>query len=285
MIDIIETFGFGTSIQHGKLNDRIYLMKLNKKDFGQIIDYLLGLAKAQDYSKIFCKVPAWAVPVFVSNGFVIEAQVPNFYKGEVNVFFLSKFTNQDRQLHCEHDQLTVMSQLLLSSSPQHKEVSAPSDFVFKALRAADANEISKLYRNVFESYPFPIFEPAYIRDTMAHNVQYFGYHHKGRLVAISSAEIDRHGQNAEMTDFATHPHFRGNKLALMLLGTMEQAMKSQGIATLYTIARLNSPAMNKTFLNLNYKYAGTLINNTNISGKIESMNVLYKALAPPHTLG
>ena len=79
-----------------------------------------------------------------------------------------------------------------------------------------------------------------------------------------------------MTDFATLPDYRGNNLSVILLDKMENVIRKQGITTLYTIARLNSIAMNKTFLKLSYKYAGTLINNTNISGKIESMNVYYK---------
>jgi len=37
--------------------------------------------------------------------------------------------------------------------------------------------------------------------------------------------------------------------------------------------------MNITFARNNYSFAGTLINNTNISGQIESMNVWYKALS------
>ena len=41
-------------------------------------------------------------------------------------------------------------------------------------------------------------------------------------------------------------------------------------------ARLNSIGMNKPFLNLKYSFSGTLIMNTNIAGKIESMNVYYK---------
>jgi beta-lysine N6-acetyltransferase len=36
--------------------------------------------------------------------------------------------------------------------------------------------------------------------------------------------------------------------------------------------------MNKTFLKFDYCYSGTLINNTNIAGSIESMNVYYKHL-------
>ncbi len=59
---------------------------------------------------------------------------------------------------------------------------------------------------------------------------------------------------------------------------MEIEMKNQGMKTLYTIARLNSIAMNLTFLRSNYKYSGTLIKNTNISGQIESMNVYYKQI-------
>ena len=36
--------------------------------------------------------------------------------------------------------------------------------------------------------------------------------------------------------------------------------------------------MNKTFLNAGYNYSGTLTKNTQIAGKIESMNVWYKHL-------
>lgn len=79
-----------------------------------------------------------------------------------------------------------------------------------------------------------------------------------------------------MTDFATLPAYAGNSLALMLLDAMDREMKNQGIKTLYTIARLNSIPMTLTFLRSDYQYSGTLIKNTNIAGKIESMNVLYK---------
>jgi putative beta-lysine N-acetyltransferase len=276
MTDKIETIGYGTVIQHGKLNDRIYLQKLDRRDASEIIERLFSLAKDNSYSKLFCKVPDWAVPIFISNGFMQEAHIPNFYNGLVDVFFMSKFLNEERYLKRENDQLSVLTNLLFSNTSEIKIVNISPDFVFHALGLEDAEEISALYKVVFESYPFPIFDPNYIKQTMQDNVQYFGYRHNGKLVALSSAEMDKKGQNVEMTDFATLPDFRANKLALALLGRMEQEMKKQGVITLYTIARLNSPAMNKTFLNMNYKYAGTLINNTNISGKIESMNIHYK---------
>jgi len=46
----------------------------------------------------------------------------------------------------------------------------------------------------------------------------------------------------------------------------------------YTIARALSAGMNVTFARAGYDYGGTLTNNTNICGQIESMNVWYKPL-------
>jgi len=60
---------------------------------------------------------------------------------------------------------------------------------------------------------------------------------------------------------------------------MEKYMTRSGFCLLYTIARAASFGMNTTFARANYQYGGTLINNTQISGSIESMNIWYKELA------
>ncbi len=67
-------------------------------------------------------------------------------------------------------------------------------------------------------------------------------------------------------------------LAVCLLARMEQEMMLRNITTAYTIARALSPSMNISFSKMGYHYGGTLINNTNIDGQIESMNVWYKYL-------
>ena len=66
--DEIESFGYGTTIQHGKLNDRIYLIKLDEKDLNNILEYIHKLAIDNSYTKIFCKVPGYAAPFFIANG-------------------------------------------------------------------------------------------------------------------------------------------------------------------------------------------------------------------------
>jgi putative beta-lysine N-acetyltransferase len=139
--------------------------------------------------------------------------------------------------------------------------------------------MADIYRNVFTTYPFPVYDPSYLWDTMQRNIDYYVVEVKGgNLVALSSAEIDSSAQNAEMTDFPTHPDHTGNNLSNLLLRQMEKQMKQQGINTLYTIARLISIPMNKTFLKNEYQYSGTLIKNTNIAGNIESMNIYYKQI-------
>ena len=105
MIDTIETIGKDSVIQHGKHNDRVYLMKLAPLDVHLVIAELMTLALNNGYSKIFCKVPKNLAPLFFANGYLMEAQIPRFYNDELDVFFVSKFLNSDRLLNIENDQL------------------------------------------------------------------------------------------------------------------------------------------------------------------------------------
>ena len=277
MGDTIEVIGNGSVIQHGAHNDRIYLMKLDEQDVDIIIPEISRLASEKSYSKIFCKVPKHTAALFFAYGYVLEATIPKFYNKKDDVFFVSKFLNTDRLLNIEKEQLSVLSNLL-RDKPKKKSnhEKRTSGYSLRKLNKSDVEQITKIYQAVFETYPFPIHNPEYILETMQEDVQYFGAEKDGRLAALSSAEIDFKGQNVEMTDFATHPEHTGNNLSGLLLEEMEKQMKMQNIPTFYTIARLNSTPMNLTFLRNNYKYSGTLIKNTNIAGKIESMNVYYK---------
>ena len=272
--DLLEVVGKGSLIQHGKLSDRVYLMKLDERDLVDILDILSTLADKNKYTKLFCKVPKNIAPLFFADGYTMEAYIPKFYNNSEDVFFVSKFLNADRLLSVEKNPLCDLSKLLLSKAKS--KVIQTTDYSIKRLNDSDVEQITAIYHEVFESYPFPIHDQDYICETMNANVSYFGAEKDGELVALASSEMDLKGKNAEMTDFATLPEYAGKGLATLLLNTMETEMKSLGIKVVYTIARLNSIPMNKTFLRLNYQYSGTLINNTNIAGKIESMNILYK---------
>lgn len=275
--DKIEKIGQGTIIHHGDLNKRVYLMKLDKRDIPGIIGEVNRIARSNRYTKIICKVPQSAVPQFIADGFLTEAQIPLFYEGRETAFFMSKFLSSDRLLELETEQLQFFGGMLeKQNGRKNGEADPDNKYNVKRLTPADSEDIVAIYRDVFESYPFPIFDPNYIKETMESHVEYFGVEHKGKLLALASAEMDKKGLNAEMTDFATPRKNRGKKLALLLLDEMEKQMKKQGLKTLYTMARLNSVGMNKTFLRKGYVYSGTALKNTNIAGKIESLNIYYK---------
>jgi len=267
---------FGNSlVSHNRDSNRIYLMDLSPDDFPQIIDRMKQLAENEDYTKIFAKVPARHAPSFIREGYVTEAFIPGFYNGTEDAFFLMFYTDQQRQ-QPEQGALTSFQELL--NQPVNENIQPLStSYSLKKLEPQDAQKMTGVFRRVFESYPFPIFEEEFIIKSMREDgTAYFGAWHNGSLVAISSAECSNKYKNAEMTDFAVIPEHRGQRLAVHLLGYMEKVLIMEGYKTFYTIARLHSLSMNKTFYNLGYKYSGTLHNNTQISGKIESMNVWYK---------
>jgi len=78
MNDTIEQIGSGSVIQHGKLNDRVYLMKLKQEDLAAVLQRLEVLTDTEHYSKLFCKVPRSLAPPFLAKGFIPEGEIPSF---------------------------------------------------------------------------------------------------------------------------------------------------------------------------------------------------------------
>lgn len=273
MTDFIETLD-NTIIQHGKHNDRIYVMHLETSDYPQILDKLDSVAKKHSYSKVFAKIPASCYPGFIQHGYHIEAYIPDYYKNSEDALFLGRYYTQERQA-IPNKELHAFQRIF----DKEKKPSFPvleKGYTVRNTGAHDAVKMSFLYRKVFKSYPFPIDDPEYLLKMMKKDVTYFSIWKEKKLVGLASSEMDRKNKSVEMTDFAVDPAFRGKKFGSILLLHMASEMEKIGIKTLFTIARLASIGMNKIFYNAGYTYSGTLLNNTNISGSLESMNVWYK---------
>ncbi|MDD4031760.1 MAG: putative beta-lysine N-acetyltransferase [Bacteroidales bacterium] len=264
-------------IQHGKENNRIYLLKYDDHDPFVLIQQLNGLCKKYNYGKIIAKIPEHVQVFFLQQGYTQEAFIPDFFKNGESVFFMSKYLDSAR-MNLESTGLDTLSGLLFTKS-KIRNIQLQKNLKFRIAGPLDCEEMATLYQRVFETYPFPIFDSAYLRNTMeTGEVIYFGIWQNGQLVALSSAELDEENKNAEMTDFAVLQEMRGENMAGFLLQKMEQEMLKMRYKTLYTIARLQSPGMNKTFIDQKYHFSGLLKNNTNISGTIENMTVYYKNL-------
>jgi putative beta-lysine N-acetyltransferase len=275
MNDILETMG-NSVVQHGPFNDRVYLMKLGEGDYPEIVDRLDQLAVARGYSKIFAKIPADVLQGFKEEGYRLEATIPRFFPDGADACFLGKYLDASRREERKPQQIREILSASEEREPFSMPLLLPEGFSWRIAGEEDTVEMAEVYRQVFATYPFPIHDPEYLRSTMRGTTVYFAVWKNGKIAALSSAEMDPHSRSVEMTDFATLPEYRGNGLALFLLQKMEEEMKSRGIRSLYTIARAYSFGMNITFARNGYSYGGTLTNNTNICGNLESMNVWYK---------
>ncbi len=265
-------------IQHGKESDRVYVIKCAPNDVKAVKDHVNTLAERNGYSKIFIKCRKKNSEPFINDGFVAEAVIPAFF-GEDDCLFLSKFTN-DNRAYPDREKKELIESVLKAAKAKASSSNTDTSFPeVRELTLSDVSELTKLYKKVFKTYPFPIFDPVYISETMKNHIVYFGIFDGGKLVAAASSETDISTFSVEMTDFATDPDYLGNGAAFKLLVTMEKAMRERSMKTSFTIARSHSYGMNITFAKAGYKFCGTLINNTNISGEIESMNVWYKHLA------
>ncbi len=262
-------------VQHGPLNDRVYLMKLDKNDLPDIVGKVCELGRQNGYTKLFAKVPAEAGPHFAQWGFVDEARVPNMYKGKSAGLFMCKYMDKGRSVLRD---IKRRSEVLHCADKMSQEkTKAIHTNKVDRLRTDDVFALAKLYSEVFETYPFPIHDPSYIRRSMmSSDTIFFGIRSGDELVAAASAELDIEWQCVEMTDFATTTKYRGNGAATSLLAYMERTLKERAFKTFYTIARAGSFGMNVVFSRNGYSLGGTLHNNTQIAGKLESMNVWYK---------
>lgn len=277
LCDKVVRLPCGSLIQHGDFNKRIYLMRPGENCPDDMPERLVHMAREHGYTKIFAKVPYSMAEMFIARSFAVEAAIPGFYNGNETGVFLGYWLDSDR--FCESEANTYEDSIKLALD-KGKDLCGKNSksFQFRLCNGDDVFEMAELYRVVFDSYPFPIFDPAYLSRTMNENVDYFCAETDGRIVALSSAERDDSAANAEMTDFATHPDWRGKGLAACLLERMEAILVQKKIHTAYTIARASSPGMNITFSRMGYTFAGRLRNNTNIAGGIESMNVWYRKL-------
>ncbi|MBD3245958.1 MAG: putative beta-lysine N-acetyltransferase [Candidatus Omnitrophica bacterium] len=275
--DRIETLGHST-IQHGKLNDRVYLMKLGPEDMPQILDRIEALAQKEGYAKVFAKVPARHLTAFRQYEYSQEASIPGYYLDNDDCLMLAKYYTRQRSAQRNKEKRRRVLEASREKTPAPAKLDTDT-YTLRQLEPSDAGILADLYRTVFDSYPFAIDDPEYIRKTMKTHITYYGIFTAGKLVTASSAEKDLQNRTVEMTDFATYPEYRRRGLASALLAHMEQEELRKDARIAYTIARAASFGMNITFAKLGYTYGGTLYNNTCIGGAIESMNVWYKKLS------
>ncbi len=281
MMKLDEIIRFkGSVIQHGKHNDRVYIMKILDENFKEVIKKAEDLAKENKYGKIFAKVPFSMGEEFEKRDFILEGTIPEFFASNQECLFYSKyFSNERYEDNFEDEHEECLRKAFNSTAKLNEERTfEENEIEVVVAEKENAKDIASLLENVFPTYPFPVFDKDYILKTMDDNVKYYCYYDGNILAGVSSSEKDSYNKNAEMTDFAVREEYRGKGIPKALLRAMEKDLKEEEYRILYTIARAGNPGINILFARESYIFSGKVVNNTNISGNIESMNLWYKKI-------
>ncbi|MDF1617158.1 putative beta-lysine N-acetyltransferase [Petrocella sp. FN5] len=267
-----------SKVQHGQHNDRIFVDDYKHALDPYLINKLDLLIEDHEYGKIIAKTPKAAKIKFIRHGFDQEAKIPGFYNGKKACFFMAKYTDPNRKtVKNKEELLSIVREAKKKKGNKKKLMPLKENYEIKLLDLRDAKKIADIYDQVFKTHPYPVADPSYIEENMGHETLYFGLMDNDELVGVSACSVNFHEENVEVTDFAILPKYRGYNYSMHMMKKMETVMKAAGIKTAYTMTRAGSASMNKIFGKSGYKYGGTLWNNNQISGGIESMNIWYKS--------
>lgn len=244
-------------------------------DYNELVMALDSLCQKNSLTKIFMKVKEQDWIPLLSYGFVLEGVFQKFYNGE-DAYSIAKYYSKERRCSSKIDEEDLIIEEVIRKPKVSKEAPIPSEYTIRKAMIEDIPQLVQLYKQVFKTYPTPIDNPSYIKKAMEEHVIFMIIEHEGQIISAASADIDFTNGNAEMTDCATDPGYRGRGLMNSLMYVLEKEMKQRNIGCLYTIARARSYGMNAVFHYHGYQYTGRLINNCDISGQFEDMNIWSK---------
>lgn len=275
----IEDEDFRVKLFFDRYSRRLKVLSYEATSYRALADRLSYLARANDFDKIFVKARRDDWSRFLALGFLMEGVMKYYFRGE-DAFVLSKFLSAERLASPHLIEETALIEKLLQSRGGYEAVPLPDGYRIIAAGTEHIPQMVRLYRRVFSSYPSPLTHPDYIDQTMQRHVLYRVVENaRGEVVSAASAEVDEANSTAELTDCATRASDRGKGLMYALLTDIEDHLRQQGIYSGYTLARATSVGMNRVFYRLGYEYSGRLINNCDIAGSYEDMNIWVKKLA------
>jgi len=279
-----DLYGLDYSVEEQDFRIKYYLDIYNRRI--RVIDYhadntqemvrcLDYLARKNEFSKVFLKARPDDWERLLPYGFILEGVFKYYFNGE-HAYCLSKFYTQERRISMMFDEETEIMESISGISPDQVTPELNPEYKLREGTEADIPQISALYNRVFKTYPIPLNQPQYVELLMDDDYLFMVITHNGEIISCASADVNYKLSNAEITDCASLPEYRGQGLMYTIISAIEKEVQNRGIQCLYSIARALSPGMNTVFKKLGYTFTGRLINNCNIFGKFEDMNLWVK---------
>lgn len=257
------------------INNRLKILEYDSITPGTIMN-ILDFARKNELGKVISNCRIKNLEPFRNCQFKVEGLINGFFSGE-DAYCVSYFVDKDREI----SRLLESEDAILEKSVSDCVKPASSALEKYTIRSAEESDIPgmiKIFSSVFTTYPSPVFDQDYLKKVLNEQTLFKVAVENGSIISIASAEQDKNNLNAEITDCATYPSYRGKGILTALIEVLEQELAYQGYKTLYSLARAINPGINRSLSNLNYQYRGRLLNNCHICGNFEDMNVWVKSL-------
>lgn len=255
-------------------NKRTILLE-HRGNTHQVIEQLKKISLEEQSGKIIAYVRDIDKPCFEQQDFIQEGQIQGYFRGE-DAHCFSYFINPER-MHSSRigQEDIILRDTILAPSAQQEFLHA-ARFYIRNTTADDIEKLARFMGEYFETYPTPVHDPKYIKKVIREGTLFKIVLHQEEIAAVASADCNQTLLNAEITDCLTHPAFRGNGLAVQLIAALEKDLQALGYMTLFSLARAISPGINRALKYNEYHFSGRLINNCNIMGSTEDMNIWVK---------
>jgi beta-lysine N6-acetyltransferase len=272
-----QTTPHNVSYEVDEFNSRIKLIQYSRYDVESLLKHLEELAKEKDIGKVMIYANPEDISFFEKLGFQREGEISGFFQGNP-ACILSRFLEEDRAHKKDEEKKDQIVEMAEQAEAIKERPRLDPKYQLRHAVKEDAEALAKLYQLVFETYPTPIHDPDFIRQCMDQDVYFTVVTEGDQIVSSASADVFPHFQCAEITDCATHPDHQGNGLLSAIIYDLELRMKEKGIPHLFSLTRAVSTGMNMVIAKLGFEYKGRLIQNSQISGDFEDMNIWVKKL-------
>lgn len=259
-----------------EINQRIKILN-NKKVSTNNLRKIVEFAQDNKIGKIIanCLTQDWEY--YIESGFELEGFIEGYYKGKV-ALCMSFFNDENRKKTLNHEEKDLIIKECLENKKNNDCFEKKNCYIIRNANENDIKDMVNLFSGVFATYPSPVFDENYIKKTMNEKILYKVAVFGGKVVGIVSADMDFENMNAEITDCVTSEEHRCKGITSKIIDSLEKDLKKKGFFTLYSLARSINIGVNKVLSKHNYVYNGRLINNCNICGSFEDMNIWVKTI-------
>lgn len=255
-------------------NSRLKILKYNalSKD---LIDEILEYARGKNLGKVIANCRKEDIDAFKKAGFVVEGIIDGFFRGK-DAQCVSFFIDKDRAEQKRKEEKDSILKMCLDKPQILQPDELKDGYQLIDCSEKEIPQMTKIFKTVFKTYPTPVYDENYLKKMMKEKILFKAVLKNDKIISIASADMDKENLNAEITDCATYPEYRGQGLLTNLIYSLENDLKEKGYYTLYSLSRAVNPGINISLRKHGYNYRGRLVNNCNICNGFEDMNIWVK---------